>query len=369
MYRCLGIVNVEDDRVQIGELTNYRTIPAVSFLGRYRVIDFILSNMVNSGMDQIKVLVKDKPRSLIEHLGSGTQYDINSKHGNLQILYTDNKITNELYLTDVGLLKQYETFIDECNADYVVIAPSYMICRINYQDVIEHHVNSGAEVTVVYKTVEDADKRFLSCREIEFEGDRVKVIKTSHGSIARKHISLQAYVCKKEKFLQIIDEAIDQSPLYTLENYLAYNVDKIDIRAYQYTGYLFCVNSLEDYFNESLRLIKYENAKELFDPDWPVYTNSNDSPTAFFSPNAKVKNCLIANGCVVQGELENCILGRDVKIKPGAKIKNSLILPSAVVGENVVVENAIIDKHARVEHVKEVKNEGKIAYVRRRDIV
>ena len=177
MLNAIGVVNFEDSSVIIKGLSEYRTIPAMSYLGRYRIIDIVLSNMVNSGIDQIKVMVKDKPRSLIEHLGSGTQYNINPKHGFVEMLYPDRQIVNDAYYHDVFMLNEYLSFFEQSKARYVVISPSYMIYKINYQDVIDKHEKSGADITCVYKNTTNADTRYIGCKVAEF--DKEGKIKTN----------------------------------------------------------------------------------------------------------------------------------------------------------------------------------------------
>lgn len=370
MKKCLGIIDFENDNVVIEGLSDYRTIPAMSFLGRYRIIDFVLSNMVNSGIDQIEVLVKEKPRSLIDHIGSSEQYDINPKHGAIQILYSDRHVVNKAYLTDVGLLRQYITTISETDCDYVAIAPSYMIDRINYQDVIDAHIESKADVTVVYKHVDENDKHFDNCRDLELSPDNRIADSHHYLGVSKKTVSLETYVLSKEKLIEIINKAYGLSKLCSFIDYLTYAKDELNIHGYEYHGYVRCIDSLKAFYDTNMELINYEKAGELFHPDWPIYTKTNDSVPAFYSPSAKVKNCLIANGCVVEGELENCILGRGVKVKKGVVAKNSLLLPDCVIEEGKYVENAVIDKHAVVKHVDKVVGSAEIPmYVARRDVV
>lgn len=371
MANVLGIVNFENDNALIEGLSQFRTIPAISFLGRYRVIDFVLSNFVNSHINQIKILIKDKPRSLIEHIGGGTQYNINSKTGSLQILYSDKQFVNKLYFTDIALIKQYREYIEDSSAEYIVIAPSYMICKIDYQQVIRQHCLNNAEVTCVYKQETDTDINFIGCQEVYVDDDnRINEIKVNHGGIKNKNISLESYVFSKETLLKIIDNATEHSSIYSFRAYFENSIKEIKMFGYKYEGYLACLNSLNSYFKTSMELINQQKAKELFAKDWPIYTKTNDSVPAFYAKSAKVKNCLIANGCVVQGELENCILGRGVKIKKGAKLKNSVILPNAIIGEDSIIEYAVVDKSAKTKYVKKIVGDSKnILYIKRGDTV
>ena len=370
MFKCLGIVTFENDRHEIEGMSRYRTIPAMSFLGRYRIIDIVLSNMVNSGIDHIKILTKNKPRSLIEHIGSGSQYNINSKSGSLQILYTDEPVSNPLYFTDLALLRQYANTIADSKQDYVLIAPSFMINRINFQDMIAQHVKSGADITVAYKNIDDADTNFLRCHKLTFEGEHIVDSNLNQGDEKSAPISLETYVMTTDFFLKVLKNAAKVSALYTLKEFLTAQARKMKVLGYQYKGYLSCINSLKKYYDTNMELIDYDKAMELFDKDWPIYTKTNDSSPTFYSDSANVHHSLIANGCAIRGTVENCIIGRGAKIHKGAVIRNSLILPQAEIFEDAHIEYAVIDKHAEVKYVKEiVGSEDNLMYVARRDTV
>ena len=369
MFKALGIVTFENDRHEIEGLSRYRTIPAMSFLGRYRIIDIVLSNMVNSGIDHIKILTKNKPRSLIEHIGSGSQYNINSKSGSLQILYSDEPVYNPLYFTDLALLRQYASNIAESKMDYVVIAPSFMIDRINFQDVIAQHIETEADITVVYKNIKDADTNFLKCHRLTFEGGLIVDSNLSQGEDPNAPISLETYVMKTDFLLKSLKEAAKVSELYTLKEYLTAAARKkhLNVHGFEYKGYLSCINSLRKYYETNMELI---DANDLFDPDWPVYTKTNDSSPTYYSEDAKVSHSLIANGCAIRGTVEHCIIGRGVKIAKGAVVRDSLILPGAEICADAHIEYAVIDKHAPVKYVKDiVGSKDNLMYVARRDTV
>ena len=371
MLNAVGIVNFEDSNVNIKGLSEFRTIPAMSYLGRYRIIDIVLSNMVNSGIDQIKVMSKDKPRSLIEHLGRGSQYNINPKHGFLEMLYPDRQIISDAYYHDVYMLNEYLSFFEESKARYVVIAPSYMIYKINYADVIDKHEKSGADITCVYKNTTNADIRYFGCKTAEFDKDgRITAIKENLGASKKASILTETYVLKRELLLTLLSRASSFSPLYSLIDILSSILTSVKVLGYQYTGYLVCVNSLQEYYRANMEMIDYETSKLLFTPDWPIYTKNNDSAPAFYSKTGHAKNCLIANGCEIYGDVENCVIGRGVKISEGSVIKNSLILPTSYIGPYAQINYAIIDKHAKVEHKKDIiGTPDNLIYIRRGDKV
>jgi len=368
MSNIIGIVNYESG-VVLGGLSSHRTISAMNFLGRYRIIDFILSNMVNSGINNIKIMTKEKPRSLVEHLGSGSDYNINRKHGSLNILYSDIAPASELYNTDLYLMRQNAVQFEETKADYVVIAPSYMLAIIDYSDVVEQHQKSGADVTVVYKEVFDADENFTNCHALDFSGTDVKGYHINRNDKVKEAISMETYVMSKELFLKLL-EASSKYPLFSLEDMLFDERNEIKIKAYKYNGYLSCINSFEQYYKINMSMIEYKNAKVLFSADWPIFTRTNDSQPTLYTKEAVVENSTISNGCIIQGTVLNSIVGRGVRIRKGAVIKDSIILPNAYISEDSKIEYAIIDKHAKVIDKKSIiGTKDNIAYIRRRDRV
>lgn len=370
MSDVLGIVSFESDHMRVEGLMEYRPIPAISFLGRYRLIDFVVSNMSNSGISNLKVFVKKQPRSLIEQLGTGRHYNINSKRGHLQILYGEsNEITAGIYNHDINAYLQNMQFIEESNEKYVVIAPGYMVYSLDYNEVIKAHIESNADVTVVYKTIDDANENFIGCTTLTMDKEkRIESIAINAGQYKKRNVSLDTYVLSRKLFMDLVYEAARTSSLYTFKDILADVVVPLNIKGFAYRGYCACINSLDRYYEANMQLIDHKKAKQLFKDEWPIHTRTNDSAPAFYSSDAKVKNCLIANGCRVEGELENCVLGRGVTIRKGCKIKNSIILPETYIGEDAVIEYAVVDKKAKIENVKEiVGTRDALVYIKRRD--
>ena len=369
MIDAIGIVNFEPNNIQ--GLSQFRTVPAMTFIGRYRIIDFVLSNMSNSGIEQIKVLCKEKPASLMDHLGNGTQYNINSKKGYLQLVYPDNIAVGSIYTNDIYLMEETVNDIIDSNKKYVVISPSYMICRLNYQDVIREHEKSGADITCVYKKATRADIHYIGCMRADIDKDgRITDIRENMGVKAEENILMETYVMTKETYVKMIENAKSISPLFSFKNILATVLDTMNIRAYQYEGYLLCINSLQEYFNANMDLVEYKHMDQLFDDLWPIMTRTNDSVPAFYAKSAKVKNCLISNGCQIHGSVENCIVGRGVHISKGAVVKNAVLLANSYIAPDSHLEYVVVDKHARIENKRDIcGTEDQVVYIRRRDRV
>lgn len=369
----LGIINYDDSSVKVQGLDAFRPIPSLSFLGRYRLIDFPLSNLTNSGVKHIQVYVRSKPRSIIEHLGSGRQYNINSKQGKLRILTGEEPVQSEVYNHDITAFLDNLRFIEEAKQPYVAIMPSHMVYTVNFEDVLRAHQTSGADVTVLYKTSNQAMERFIGADVLEMDqAKQVLSMRKNRGQFKNRHISLAAYVMTKDLFMTLIHLANQTSSLYTLRDILQEQVldQAFTMMGYPITGYAASINSLQAYRDSNLELTHYPLAQELFRPDWPIYTRTNDSCPTHYTHQAKVQASIIANGCTIEGRVSNSVIGRGVVIKSGAVIENSIVLADSIIDEGVVLNHVVVDKQAHIKHVKSLAGqEDKVLYVKRQDRV
>lgn len=369
MYKAFGIVNFAGNHIRVDGLQEYRPVGACSFLGRYRIIDFPISNMSNSGIDNIQVYIRRKPRSLTEHLGTGRHYNINSKRGKLHILFSENGMENDIYNNDIAAYMENIECIENNHFPYVVIAPSYMVYVMDYSELLREHVDSGADITLLYHSVDNAKESYLSCSFLNLNRQKgVLSIEANRGSAKSRNIFMDTYVMKKELFLELIHKAHKLSSMYTLADIVSQECEELDIRGVSHRGFFASITDFSSYYNANISLIDFKTARTLFTDEWPIYTRTNDScPTQYFD-TADVKNSVVSNGCLIEGAIENSIIGRGCEIKQGAVVKNCVVLPGAVIGQDVHAENLVIDKHARLIHVKEVVAEKEHpGYIRRGD--
>ncbi len=369
MCDALGIINFEQNSIDVAGMCDYRTVSAISFLGRYRLIDFTLSNMSNSGIEQIQVYIKNKPRSIIEHIGDGAQYNINPKRGKMHILHGEKRMASEAYNTDIANFMQNMHFIEEVNKPYVIIAPTFMVYRSDYSKVLKEHIASGNDISIMYKPINNAKEHFYECDALKLDDQqRVIGVECNRGKFKSANISMECYVLSKRLFIELVKEASQVSSLYWFKDIVTDSLEEYKVGAISHKGYIACVNNLKSYFNESLEVSTLKRARELFSDDWTFYTKTNDSWPTQYAKEANVKGCAIANGCFIEGTLENCVLGRSVVIKKGAVIKNSILLQGAYIGEDAYLENVIVDKEAIVQTVKKLTGtKEEPVYVKRRD--
>ena len=369
MARAFGIVTSSGTHIKVEGMQDYRPIGAFSFLGRYRAIDFPISNMSNSGIDRIQVYVRRKPRSLAEHLGTGRHYNINSKRGKLQLLFSENNAENNIYNTDIAAFSENLEFIERMREPYVIIAPSYMVYAADYAPLLDAHIESGADITLLYHSVDNAREAFLNCDVLNLNKQKgVLSLEPNHGNAKNRNIFMDTYVMRKDLFMELVKKGRKISSMFTLNDIVNMACSELDVRGVSHRGFFASITDFKSYYNANLSLIDMKNAVTLFEKNWPIYTRTNDScPTKYYE-GASVKSSVISNGCLIEGTVENSVIGRGCVIKKGAVIKNSVILPGVVIGEDARIEAQVVDKSARIVHAKElIADPEKPGYVRRND--
>lgn len=369
MYKAFGIVNSSSKNIWVEGLQDYRPIGAFSFLGRYRVIDFPISNMSNSGIDRIQVYVNSKPRSLVEHVGTGRHYNINSKSGKMQVLFSDARPRDDIYNTDIAAYLENIECINRMHHPYVVIAPNYMVYSIDFSKLIQQHIESEADITLLYHAVDNAKEAFLNCNILELNKQKgVLSINANHGNAKNRNIFMDTYIMKKDLFVELINKAHSISSAYTLADIVKAECSELDVRGVSHRGYFASITDFKSYYDANMDLIDIKSAENLFDEEWPVYTRTNNSSPTHYYKTADIKHSVVSNGCMIEGTVENSIIGRGCVIKKGAVVKNSIILAGAVIGEGVRVENQVVDKRAKIVHVKEVVSDAaNPGYIKRED--
>lgn len=371
MYKTFGIVNSSSKNIRVEGLEDYRPIGAFSFLGRYRVIDFPISNLSNSDIDRIQIYVQEKPRTLVSHIGTGRHYNINSKSGRLQILFSDTAKRNDIYNTDIAAYYENLECIEAMHHEYVVITPDYMVYSADFSTLIAQHIDSGADITLLYHSVDNAKEAYLNCNILNLNKQRgVLSIEPNHGNAKNRNIFMDTYIMKKDLLVDLIKKARATSSAFTLTDIINELHNDLDVRGISHRGFFASITDFQSYYDANMDLINIKTAQTLFDSEWPIYTRTNDSCPTHYYGTAEIRNSVVSNGCQVEGTIENSILGRGCIIHKGAVIKNSVVLAGAEIGEGVHVENQVVDKLAKILHVKEVVSDPALpGYIKRGDII
>lgn len=369
----MGIIAYNDSSIYVRGLSQYRPLAAFSYVGRYRLVDIPISNMTNSGMEEIDVYTNGDPKVLFDHIGSARHYNINNKHGHVGIIPVFTDGTPVEFVTDIDSYYNNLYNIEQDPNDYVVIAPVNFIYKANYADLLAQHIDSGADVSMLYQEVANAKDSYINCYILDVNKQKgVSAVYRNKGSDDKACLSLSTYIMSKKVFMDIVKKAKAYSSMFWMTdmlNLLA-SQGEMDIRAINYRGPVFPIFDLRSYFTSNMAMLNEANMDFFNDPNWPIYTRTNDSPPTLYFEGGTSQGALISNGCEVSGDVRNSILGRGVKVGKGAIVDNCLILPDAVIGENAILTNVIIDKDAKIIHKKELAGyDDDPLYVARREIV
>ncbi len=352
---AMGLIFPNSYDKMVPELVLQRLMASIPFASRYRLIDFILSSMVNSGIDNITILVKKNYHSLMDHLGSGREWDLTRKNGGLTIMppFADRESTH-VYADRVEALAGILPFLREQKEEYAIISDCNMIANIDFKPILAKHVESGADVTMMYssKLISDYDlqrepERGEFYYTLEVDGDKVEDIKVNSKAPGINQVSMNMYIIKRTKLISLIEEGYVRGKVYFERDILLDKLDELDIRGYEYTGYTALISNVKTYFSESMALLDEKNAKALFG-DNNIYTKIRDDNPTRYTKDSKVSNVTAADGCVIEGHVENSILFRGVKIGKGAVVKNCILMQDTVVEAGANMEYVIADKDVLV---------------------
>ena len=351
---ALGIIFPNSYDNMVPELVTERLMASIPFAGRYRMIDFILSSMVSSGIDNISIIVRNNYHSLMDHLGSGREWDLTRKNGGLTIIPPFAEKTVKMYNGRVQALASILELLRDQKEEYVVMSDANIAVNFDFSAMLQAHIESGADVTVAYKEEELADSlKNLDIMKEDFfytlalEGDRVKKIYVNSEESGPQKLSMNIYILKRELLIDLVHTAFVRGYVYFERDILAHRLDKLNVKAYRF-------EELWGSHPVRMKLLEDENLDALFNPN-PIYTKiRDDNPTRYIN-GSKVKNVMAADGCIIEGEVENSVLFRGVKIAKGAKVRNCVLMQDTVVGEGCDLEYVITDKNVTISADKEIK--------------
>ena len=343
--------NIHDECLP--ELTRLRTMASVPFGGRYRLIDFPLSNMVNSGISKVGIITHYNYQSLLDHIGTGKDWDLARRSGGIKILPPfitayDAKATNSLYTTRLEALLGVTNFISRCTEDVLVLSDCDTICNIDLSKVLARHEETGADITVVTKRVTEGNYN-AERHSVLILDENDKIIDAAEYSSDIKgafNVSTNIMVITRRYLITVLNDAAAHGYTSFFRDIIAKNVGKADFRAYRFDGFYSLINNLPGYFETSMKLLESDVREELFEiAERPVFTKVRNSSPTSYSKDAKVSNSIVADGCVIEGEVENCVVFRGVKVGKGTVVRNSILLQDTYVGDNVNLNCVITDKN------------------------
>lgn len=348
MRDTMGIIIAGSDKIP--PITDIRSIAALPIAGRFRIIDFILSNMANSGMTNIGVATTSNYSSLMDHIKSGKPWDLDRKTQGLNILPPDLEYTTGMIRGNIDLLAGIRNFIRKSHQTYVILSLGAGVYNIDLRKVVESHIENQADVTVVYKDMNGAAESELSrftLLDVDAE-KRITDVEVKPFYPKTTNASLELFVLEKALLESIIDECSARGDHDFIKDAIAKKMDGLRIYGYEHTGYADLVDSMKSYYRNNMLFLEEGMRSELFNPESPIYTKTKDQTPAKYCEGAKVSNCFVSDGCVIEGTVENCILSRGVKIAKNAVVKNSIIMQDSVIEEGVELDHVVFDKEVHI---------------------
>ena len=360
--QCMGLINLDKKGNPNINILNYaRPLASTPIAGRYRIIDFVLSNMVNSGITNVGIYAKEKYRSLTDHLGNGKDWDLSRKKGGLYIFSPENTRYNNNYgfrNGDIYSILANIDYIEKSKEEYILIAPGYMLCSIDYIEALNYHKQSKNDITVIYKHVANADDDFLGCMTLNLDNNnRVLNIGGNIGTFPSANISMETYIMKRMDFIKCIYKIASLGTHSYFEDYIKKEISNIQVGGFEFKNYLKCINSIQSYAEASKEVLKKDVSTELFNSERKVFTKDKSQAPTIYMKNAKVKNSFVATGCKIDGIVENSTLFRKVEIGKDAILRNCVIMQNCKIESGVVLENVIFDKNIRISKGKELKGD------------
>lgn len=363
--KLFGVVNLTENDVYMKQLTFNRPIASVPFLGRYRMIDFTLSNMVNAGITTVGIFLNDRYRSLMDHISSGKEWDLDRKQGG--VFYFSPYATPDLHSQQRGDISTYFSNIDyltEASADYAVIMGTTMVCNIDLKKVFKEHLESKADITVVYKTIMEDDFSFERCNTVtlnEYGGVVTfgKNLRRPDMQSGKKKISAEIYIVRKELLVDMITDAITTGENVFLTDVLHDSVARYKVRGYEFDGLLKNVSSVQSYYEASMSMLDEDHIKDVFFGENRIRTKVKDETPTYYSEDSDVQNSLIANGCKIEGTVINSIIFRRVTVEKGAVVKDSIIMQNGEIRANCKISHVITDKQVVLTEGTELQGSPK----------
>ena len=347
--------NIHDNYVP--ELTRRRTMASIPFGCRYRLIDFALSNMVNSGITNIGIVTHYNYQSLLDHVGNGKDWDLARRSGGIKLLppYVaayENRAASSVFESRLGALMGAENFINRCGADYIVLSDCDAMINIDLSEVLKDHVDSGAFLTMVTKHLPAGEYHFEQPVNVVNLDSKNRVIDMfeacpEDGSAT---VNTNIMVISRADLQNVVRESLARGLKSFHKDIIAKNLNKKLIRAYAFDGEYSVISSLQSYYDSSMKLLDDDVRADLFEQDdRQIYTKIRNSAPTKYAEGAQVTNSMLADGCVIEGTVENCILFRNVHVGKGSVVKNCILLQDTYVGSNASLNCVITDKNVVIK--------------------
>lgn len=360
MKNAMGIVLSGGKNNRLKELSTIRSVAAIPVGGKYRAIDFTLSNMVNSGVKNIGVLTQYSFRSLMDHLGSGKEWDLDRRNDGLFVFppYLSGDDSG-WYRGTADAMYNNITYLKRSNEEYVIITHGNCVFKMNFDDMLDYHKAKDADITIAYRVMDDFSPEelcLLGLMSIDEEG-KVQDMQEKPQHPWTNTGSMGIYIIKRELLIYLLEESAARGNYDFVKDILIRNIGMLKIFAYKFDGYWRNLSTIQLYYRCNMEMLNPVIRSQLFLENGKIYTKVKDETPAKYNEEADVKNSIVGDGCIIEGIVENSVLFRGVTVKRGAVVKDSIVMQGASIEENASVQNAILDKNVVITWGKQLKGE------------
>lgn len=362
--KALGIIFCDhySDNTPKNQLTQSRSPASLPYAGRYRTIDFALSGMVNAGIDDVGVICKENYGSIIDHLGSGEDWDLNRRKGGIMLL---TPLSRPEHTVDtrgrLDALRAVKGFIADLNHELVVMAFGGTVANIDLEAMAEEHLKNDAYLTVAYGAIPAGVGEMMVHTQADGRIESISYKQKESDEIA--DFALGTYIMNKKDLMEFLYEADNNDYTNMNRELIQKNLATRRIYGYRHSGYARIIRTVEDYFASSMDILDPETKMDLFDADRPIYTKVKDSVPTLYDYHAIVENSLIADGCTIKGTVKNSVIFRGVTVEEGAVVEDSILMQKSTVGKNAKVCRTIADKNVAVSEGCEMQGTAALPFV------
>lgn len=348
----LGIIFANTDDDVISDITGVRSMASVPYGGSYRLIDFALSSMVNAGMSKVGIVTNNNYQSLMDHIGTGKPWDLARKTEGIFFLPPFNLEAVENYNSSrIGALKNITRFLEKSKEEYVFMADSTFIANLDLTKIFKFHTENGYDITQLYRHGITPDIKDLPILD-EIEDGRIVKMSTGTAAGAESDYALKAIVLKKSLLESLVNSAYLKGEKSFEKDVIVKNVKRLKVGAYEVTKFCRVIDSLKTYEKANFDLLEPENYKEMFCSGRKIYTKVYDDMPSKYGLGSDVANSLIADGCVIEGEVRNSIISRGCRIEKGAVVENCILMPHTLVAQDASIKYVITDKNVTINSDK-----------------
>lgn len=354
--KLAAILNLTEDNTALRPLTNNRPIAALPFAGRYRIIDFALSDIAYAGIDSVAIFIGDSGRSIYDHIRSGEAWDLESNIGGGVFTFSQQNWKKEykIQTEHEDFYYNHSIYLERSRAELVYVAGSKIISNVDIKAIAKQHQTSQSDVTVVYKNIErpkstvvsDEDCAIIFGEDRKFQGFAPLKEKLED---QRVNVSLGQFVISNEVLQDMIQRALKEEVYLDIDDLIRYYLHDYKVNGYECTGYVASISSIDTYYRANMEMLSHQKFSGLFQSSIPILTKSKHGTPTYYSETSHVSESIMGTGAMIYGDVHRSIINRRVVVDEGASVEDSIVLQGSTIGEGAEIKYAILDKNVYVE--------------------